>query len=163
MLSPTIQHINHSTYARDGRSIFNHKSHMAFFVYSLIYVLIFFLSQLPDDYRIEVDVERICAAITFLNEKGQREAVPDWVLGPGRRTNGILKDQSDLRIRVAKRWQEHVCRYSSVLPVLQVHGALNTDSGITSPSDLFTKNASATLKCGLIVSLEIGPCLFSVL
>jgi hypothetical protein len=120
---------------------------MVFFVYSLIYVLLFFIAQLPEDYKIEVDVEAICAAISFLDERGQRIRVPDWVLGPGRRNSRSLESQTELRMRVASDWVKHIQRYSSVIPVLQVHGALNTDVGITSASDLFTKNSSAALKC----------------
>jgi hypothetical protein len=56
---------------------------MAYFIYSIIYVMLFFLAQLPSDYRIEVDVEAVCHSITFEDEVGDRIPIPDWILGPG--------------------------------------------------------------------------------
>ena len=120
---------------------------MAFFVYSLIYVLLFFLAQLPSDYRIEVNVEAICASITFVDEEGVRIPVPDWVLGPGKRRHKSLDDQTSVRLAAAQNWARHQDHYGSVIPVVRVHGALNKESGITAPSDLFTKNTSAAMKC----------------
>jgi hypothetical protein len=124
---------------------------MAYFIYSIIYVMLFFLTQLPLDYRIEVDVEAICRSITFEDEAGDRIPIPDWILGPGKRTNCSVEDQNALRLAAAKNWIKHQEHYSSVLPVVHVHGALNRDSGITAPSDLFLKNSSAAMKCECLI------------
>jgi hypothetical protein len=103
---------------------------MAYFIYSIIYVMLFFLAQLPSDYRIEVDVEAVCCSITFEDKGGDRIPIPDWILGPGKRTNCSVEDQNALRLATAKNWIKHQERDSSVLPVVHVHGALNRDSGI---------------------------------
>lgn len=128
------------------------KSHMVYFVYSLIFLFLFFLAQMPQDYRIEVNIDRICEAITFLNEDGSRVSVPEWVLGPGRRTSQTVEEQTQFRMKVATNWAAYLRRQRSVLPVVQVEGALNLETGFTGAKE-FMKNSSAALKCKTIVLL----------
>lgn len=145
-LGPTITHSNHATYARDGRVIMDRRSHMIYFVYSLVFLLLFFLAQMPEEYRIEVNIDRICEAITFLGENGSRVPIPEWVLGPGRRTSQTVKDQVEFRKKVATNWAAYLRRQRSVLPVVQVEDALNLVTGFTDARE-FMKNSSAALKC----------------
>lgn len=118
-----VTQINHATYTRDGRSIFDVKSHMTYIVYSLIYLLLFFLAQLPADYKIEVNTDLICEAVTFVDEDGNRRPVPEWVFGPGRRTHQTADQQEVVRKQMVNEWKSHYQRQSSILPVVQVEEA----------------------------------------
>jgi len=157
-LGPTITHSNHATYARDGRVIMDRRSHMVYLVYSLVFLFLFFLAQIPEDYHIEVNIDRICEAITFLDEDGSRIPVPEWVLGPGRRTSQTVEEQTQFRKKVATNWATYLWRQRSVLPVVQVEGALNTEAGFTDAEE-FMKNSSAALKCKTVVLFsDISHC-----
>jgi hypothetical protein len=155
-LGPTVTHTNHTTYLKDGRSIMDVKSHVIYVVYTLIQLLLFFLAQLPAAYKVEVNTDMIVSAISFVDERGRRNVVPDWVLGPGTRKAHNAKDQSDAhaagysnwknaRQEAANHWKAYSEKQGSVIPILQVEGAHNPQADITDGAT-FLKNNSAALK-----------------
>jgi hypothetical protein len=141
----TVSRTNHTTYAKDGRVIMDTRAHVTYFIYSMICFFLFFLVQLPPEYAVEVDVERICQAITFKDDDGERKELPGWILGPGRRTALGSQEQALIRAEVGKRWAEHLRKQRSVLPVVQVKGALDMEKGVTTV-DEFLEIESAGLK-----------------
>jgi len=156
-LAPTIVHTSHTTYLKDGRGIMDIKGHMMYIVYSLIFLLLFFLAQLPNDYQVEVDTDLIVQAITFVDEDGHRIFVPEWVLGPGKRKAHSAENNEEAkahgysswgsaRAEAAQKWNAHYERYSSALPVVQVDGALkamNDNHEAITDGEGFMRNYSA--------------------
>lgn len=81
---PKLVVANHSTYARDGWSIFEPSSHVKFIVYGLISFFLYVLAQLPAYYNIKVNVDLITDAVTFEDPETQKRVkVPRWLYGPG--------------------------------------------------------------------------------
>jgi hypothetical protein len=136
------------------------KSHVTFVIYTLVYLFLFFIAQLPDAYKVQVDVDLIVSAVSFVDEDGQRRTVPEWVLGPGMRKAHHATDQSDAhaagysdwknaRKEAADHWRAYSAKQGSVIPILQVEGAHNPQADVTDGST-FLKSHSAAMKGGCL-------------
>ena len=143
-----------NTDLKDGCAIMDIKAHMMYIVYSLIFIILFFLAQLPDEYGVEMDIDLIVQAITYVDADGNRVTVPEWVLGPGKRKVHATRNNADAhkhgysswkttQQEAADNWDAHYNRYASVLPVVQVKGALQTLNNmheLITNSDDFLRN-----------------------
>lgn len=81
---PKVIKADHSTYTRDGWSVFEPISHVKFIVYNLISFFLFVMAQLPVYYKIRVNVDLITDAVSYEDpDTHERETVPRWFYGPG--------------------------------------------------------------------------------
>lgn len=56
--------------------------HFEYIVRTLFTIILFFLAQLPNEYRVKVDRDAFMAAFSFVGEDGHRRPVSPWPLGP---------------------------------------------------------------------------------
>ncbi len=61
--------------------------HFEYIVRTLFTVVLFFLVQLPEEYRVQVDRDAFMAAFSFVDEDGHRRPVSPWPLGPSGSNN----------------------------------------------------------------------------
>lgn len=74
----------HTTYAKDGWSIFETVSHIKYMVYGCVTIFLYVMNLLPVFLHVQVNVDMITDAVSYYNpDANKRETCPRWTYGPG--------------------------------------------------------------------------------
>src|SRR6266567_3983425 len=73
----------HAQYLEDGRVISDRMGHFNFVVWALYGAANYFALQLPENYRVLIDMDQYINSFTIINNNGNRVSADPWHLGLG--------------------------------------------------------------------------------
>ena len=127
----------HAQYLEDGSVISDRMGHFNFVVRALYGAANYFALQLPENYRVLIDMDQYINSFTIVNNNGERVSADPWRLGPGFRrvkpaTSGAdhpsydsrpghiseseFVDQEIIRSEMRQKWANYYHRVAAHIP-----------------------------------------------
>ena len=127
----------HAQYLEDGSVISDRMGHFNFVVRALYGAANYFALQLPENYRVLIDMDQYIDSFTIINNNGDRVSADPWRLGPGFRrvkpatseadhpsynsppghiSESEFVDQEIIRSEMRQKWANYYHRVAAHIP-----------------------------------------------